>query len=327
MRPSTRSETERAIGNPQAPRTAVEWFSLTCPHCAHFALETLPELKAKLDPAGKLRWVFYDYPTDGLALQAAMVARYLPPQKYQPFIMALFKNQDHWAYAQQSAGCALADGAAIPGWIGRRSITRSPTRSCGTGSCRERRTPQSRWNMNATPSFLINGKLYEGAMSACRFCRSFKWLAEELALSVQFRRLRIAGFKSFAEPVSVEIHPGLTGIVGPNGCGKSNVVEALRWAMGEQSTRSPARRRDGRRDLRRHRRPAVAQPRRGDADAGRDRRRGAAAVPRAGGTGDHPADRARLRQRLPGERQGGARARRADAVRRPGDRARTPRAW
>jgi chromosome segregation protein len=55
---------------------------------------------------------------------------------------------------------------------------------------------------------------------------------------VHFRRLRIAGFKSFAEPVSVEIHPGLTGIVGPNGCGKSNVVEALRWAMGEQSTRS-----------------------------------------------------------------------------------------
>src|SRR6516162_5277852 len=58
------------------------------------------------------------------------------------------------------------------------------------------------------------------------------------ALSVQFSRLRIVGFKSFAEPVSVEIHPGLTDIVGPNGCGKSNVVEALRWAMGEQSTRS-----------------------------------------------------------------------------------------
>ena len=57
-------------------------------------------------------------------------------------------------------------------------------------------------------------------------------------MPVHFRRLRIAGFKSFAEAVSVEIHPGLTGIVGPNGCGKSNVVEALRWAMGETSTRS-----------------------------------------------------------------------------------------
>ncbi len=57
-------------------------------------------------------------------------------------------------------------------------------------------------------------------------------------MSVRFARLRIAGFKSFAEPVSVDILPGLTGIVGPNGCGKSNVVEALRWTMGESSARS-----------------------------------------------------------------------------------------
>ncbi len=56
-------------------------------------------------------------------------------------------------------------------------------------------------------------------------------------MPVSFRRLRIAGFKSFAEPASVEILPGLTGIVGPNGCGKSNVIEALRWAMGESSAR------------------------------------------------------------------------------------------
>ncbi|MFL5284557.1 MAG: AAA family ATPase, partial [Rhodopila sp.] len=54
-------------------------------------------------------------------------------------------------------------------------------------------------------------------------------------MPVSFRRLRIAGFKSFAEPTSVEILPGLTGVVGPNGCGKSNVVEALRWAMGESN--------------------------------------------------------------------------------------------
>ncbi|MDE2200626.1 MAG: AAA family ATPase, partial [Rhodospirillales bacterium] len=55
---------------------------------------------------------------------------------------------------------------------------------------------------------------------------------------MSFSRLRIAGFKSFAEPAVVDILPGLTGIVGPNGCGKSNVVDALRWAMGESSARS-----------------------------------------------------------------------------------------
>lgn len=57
-------------------------------------------------------------------------------------------------------------------------------------------------------------------------------------MPVSFSRLRIVGFKSFAEPATVEILPGQTGIVGPNGCGKSNVVDALRWMMGENSARS-----------------------------------------------------------------------------------------
>ena len=47
----------------------------------------------------------------------------------------------------------------------------------------------------------------------------------------------MAGFKSFAEAAEIDIESGLTGIVGPNGCGKSNVVEGLRWVMGENSAR------------------------------------------------------------------------------------------
>jgi chromosome segregation protein len=52
---------------------------------------------------------------------------------------------------------------------------------------------------------------------------------------MKLTRLRLIGFKSFVEPADVLIEPGLTGIVGPNGCGKSNLVEALRWVMGESS--------------------------------------------------------------------------------------------
>lgn len=54
---------------------------------------------------------------------------------------------------------------------------------------------------------------------------------------LQFSKLRIAGFKSFVDPVELLVEPGLTGIVGPNGCGKSNLVEALRWVMGETSAK------------------------------------------------------------------------------------------
>lgn len=55
---------------------------------------------------------------------------------------------------------------------------------------------------------------------------------------MHFKRLRLHGFKSFVEPTDLYIAPGLTGIVGPNGCGKSNLVEALRWVMGENSAKS-----------------------------------------------------------------------------------------
>ncbi|MBH0111772.1 AAA family ATPase [Novosphingobium sp. YJ-S2-02] len=53
-----------------------------------------------------------------------------------------------------------------------------------------------------------------------------------------FRRLKLSGFKSFVEPAELYIEPGLTGVVGPNGCGKSNLLEALRWVMGESSPKS-----------------------------------------------------------------------------------------
>ncbi|MFN7163848.1 MAG: chromosome segregation protein SMC [Hyphomonas sp.] len=55
---------------------------------------------------------------------------------------------------------------------------------------------------------------------------------------MQITELRIAGFKSFVDPQTVPIEPGLTGIVGPNGCGKSNLLEALRWAMGANSAKA-----------------------------------------------------------------------------------------
>ena len=52
---------------------------------------------------------------------------------------------------------------------------------------------------------------------------------------MKLTRLRLIGFKSFVEPTDFDIEPGLTGVVGPNGCGKSNLVEAVRWVMGEAS--------------------------------------------------------------------------------------------
>src|SRR4051812_5893303 len=57
-------------------------------------------------------------------------------------------------------------------------------------------------------------------------------------IPMKLNKLRLLGFKSFVEPTDFLIEPGLTGVVGPNGCGKSNLVEALRWVMGETSHKS-----------------------------------------------------------------------------------------
>ena len=55
---------------------------------------------------------------------------------------------------------------------------------------------------------------------------------------MRFSRLRLNGFKSFVDPIDLLITDGLTGVVGPNGCGKSNLLEALRWVMGENRPKS-----------------------------------------------------------------------------------------
>ncbi|WP_394727225.1 chromosome segregation SMC family protein [Altererythrobacter sp. GH1-8] len=55
---------------------------------------------------------------------------------------------------------------------------------------------------------------------------------------MEIRKLKLSGFKSFVEPAELRVEPGLTGVVGPNGCGKSNLLEAIRWVMGENSPKS-----------------------------------------------------------------------------------------
>jgi protein-disulfide isomerase len=156
---------ERSIGKPDAKATVHEYFSLTCTHCAAFAQGTLPEVKAKLIDAGTVRWVFHDYPLDQVALTAAMVARYLPVDRYEPFINALFTTQDRWAFARGSnpteelwktAGLA---GMSRPTFD--KAISDTDLR---TWILQQQQADQDKWKIDSTPSFVIDGQKYAGEM-------------------------------------------------------------------------------------------------------------------------------------------------------------------
>src|ERR1700678_3074760 len=84
---------DRVLGNAAAPVTMQEYFSLTCTHCAAWSAQVFPEVKAKLIDTGKLRYIYRDFPLDQVALTAAMVARALPPERYEAFVTALLASQ------------------------------------------------------------------------------------------------------------------------------------------------------------------------------------------------------------------------------------------
>jgi protein-disulfide isomerase len=87
---------DHVLGDPKAPVTVEEYVSLTCPHCADFYINTLPELEKKYVETGKVKFILHDLPNSGVALKAAALARCMPDDEYYPFVRTLFKNQATW---------------------------------------------------------------------------------------------------------------------------------------------------------------------------------------------------------------------------------------
>lgn len=156
---------ERSAGRANAPLTVFEFFSLTCGHCANFHINTWPRVKAELVDTGRIRMVFMDFPLDEIALRAAMVARALPAERYEPFISTLFQTQNRWAFAQGTQIEELARMAALAG-MGRElfdATIRDP--GLQTGILEARLAAQNRHQIRATPSFVFGTRLVSGAIS------------------------------------------------------------------------------------------------------------------------------------------------------------------
>jgi len=157
---------ERTLGDPNAKVTVLEFFSLTCTHCAAFARGTMPQVEKDLIAPGKVRFVYHDFPLDQVALTAAMVARYLPPAQYYPFITALLANQDRWAFAR---GVNTTDEiwklAALAGMSRATFDQAIADTDLKNWILQQQQADQDRWKIDSTPSFVINGQKTAGEMS------------------------------------------------------------------------------------------------------------------------------------------------------------------
>ncbi len=155
---------DMSYGKADAPVTIVEYASLTCPHCADFAINTFPKIKEKYIDTGKVRLIFREFPFDPRATAAFMLARCAPEDRYFPMVEVFFKQQEEWATASDGEA-ALLQIAKLAGF------TQESFKACLTNqkllddvrASTERASKD--FGVNATPTFFINGKKYAGALS------------------------------------------------------------------------------------------------------------------------------------------------------------------
>ncbi len=149
-------------GNPKAKVTVIEYASLTCGHCKSFQDDTYPELKKNYIDTGKIRFVYRDFPLDGLAAGGALLARCAPGDKGKVMIDLMFKNQLEWVRSQnpleplrgyaQLAGMSAADvDACLKNEGIMNKIREVQETAAGT------------YQVQSTPTFFINEQKLEGA--------------------------------------------------------------------------------------------------------------------------------------------------------------------
>lgn len=151
---------DRVLGNPDAPVTIVEYASMTCPHCAHFTNDILPDVKAKLIDTGKAKLIFREFPLDKTALQAALMARCAPEDKFFNLIEVIFRNQERWTKADDQVK-SLKQLGTLTGMDDALMDTCMSSSSLENAVLEGQTEAQTRFNINSTPTFILN----EGAIT------------------------------------------------------------------------------------------------------------------------------------------------------------------
>jgi protein-disulfide isomerase len=153
---------DRVLGKADAPITIIEYASLTCPHCAHFDVDVLPKLKEKWINTGKAKLVLRDFPLDEPALRAAMVARCAPAERFYPLVDTFFAQQEQWVTSRDYR-TALEKLAKLGGMSEKEFKACISDKKLEDQVAQSRLTASQQLGVDATPTFFINGKKFDGA--------------------------------------------------------------------------------------------------------------------------------------------------------------------
>jgi protein-disulfide isomerase len=147
---------DRILGDAAAPVTILEYSSLTCPHCAAFHSETLPQIKAEWIDTGRARLVYRHYPLDQLALRAAAAANCVPGDGFFGFMEVLFQNQNKWARSDDPLA-AVGQYAALAG-LDKPTYEKCVNDQATIDRILEKQADgRDKYNVTSTPTFVING--------------------------------------------------------------------------------------------------------------------------------------------------------------------------
>ncbi len=165
---------ENVLGKEDAPITIIEFSSLTCPHCAVFHNDTLPELKTKYIDTGKVKYILREFPLDQLALAGFMLGRCMEKRSaYFDFIDLLYAKQREWATAKepQAALMSLAQQVGFSEESFKKCIE---NRELISQVLAVKNTGMSEFQIRSTPTFFVNGTRVEGAQPLEEFEKIMK---------------------------------------------------------------------------------------------------------------------------------------------------------
>ena len=167
---------DHVLGDPNAPITLIEYASFTCPHCAYFHTQILPELKKKWIDTGKVKLVYRDFPLDQVAAKAAQIAECVPNDRYFGVIDLIFRNQPTWAAASDPIA-DLAKPLRIAG-MGEKEIKECLANDAKASAVIADYKGGETLGVNSTPTLFIDGQLYRGARSVEELDAAFAKLAK-----------------------------------------------------------------------------------------------------------------------------------------------------